>query len=153
MLQSAMGSSVNYVNAPAVAKSRKIEVRESKSETSEERASEIHIKLSNNGESVSVAGTIIGNEARIIGIDGERVDIIPSGYMIVAKHINRPNVIGPCCMVLGKNNINISGMQVGRAAIGGVTIMTLNVDSEVSPAILEEMRSVDGILTAKLVKL
>jgi len=56
-------------------------------------------------------------------------------------------------MVLGKNNINISVMQVGRAAIGGVTIMTLNVDSEVSPAILEEMRSVDGILTAKLVKL
>ena len=153
MLQSAMGSSVNYVNAPAVAKSRKIEVRESKSETSEERASEIHIKLSSNGESVSVAGTIIGNEARIIGIDGERVDIIPFGYMIVAKHSNRPSVIGPCCMVLGKNNINISGMQVGRAAIGGVTIMTLNVDSEVSPAILEEMRSIEGIINAKLVKL
>lgn len=153
MLQNALGSSVNYVNASALAKARKIEVVESKSETSEEHASTIQIQLFSNGESESVIGTIIGNEARIIGIDGERVDVIPAGYIIVAKHINRPNVIGPCCMVLGRNNINISGMQVGRAKIGGVTIMALSVDSEVSPAILEEMRSVDGILTAKLVKL
>jgi D-3-phosphoglycerate dehydrogenase len=45
MLQNALGSSVNYVNAPALARSRKIEVIESKSETSGERASEIQIKL------------------------------------------------------------------------------------------------------------
>lgn len=152
MLQNALGSGVNYVNAPSLAKSRKIEVKESKSET-EDNISEIHITMSKNKETISVAGKMVGDETRIISIDGERVDILPYGYMIVAKHINRPNVIGPCCIILGKNNINISGMQVGRAEVGGVTIMALNVDSEVSPKILEEMRSVDGILTAKLVKL
>lgn len=152
MLQNALGSRVNYVNAPSLAKSRKIEVKESKSE-SETNISEIHITMSNNKETISVAGKIAGDEARIISIDGERVDILPYGFMIVAKHINRPNVIGPCCLILGKNNINISGMQVGRAEVGGITIMALNVDSEVPPEILEEMRSVDGIITAKLIKL
>ena len=128
-LEVALGSAVNYVNAPALAKSRKVEVVESKSDTSDEYASTITMELSKDNEKVSITGTVIGGEGKIIGLDGEHVDIIPSGYMIVAKHINKPNVIGPCCIVLGKNNINISGMQVGRAAVGEVTMMALNVDS------------------------
>ena len=73
--------------------------------------------------------------------------------MIFAKHINKPNVIGPCCLVLGENNINISGMQVGRSEVGGVTMMVLNVDSDVSDAIIEKVSKVPGILNAKLVTL
>lgn len=153
LLETAVGSAVNYVNAPSMAKSRKIEVIESKSVEAEEFASEIKIGLTKDGEKKSVKGTVVGDEARIVEIDDYHVDIVPKGYMIVSNHINRPNVIGPCCMVLGKNDINISGMQVGRAEIGAKTIMTLNVDSEVSDSILEEMRGVDGILDAKLIKL
>jgi D-3-phosphoglycerate dehydrogenase len=153
LLEMALGSGVNYVNAPTLAKSRQIAVVESKSESSEEYSSTISIKLSHNGQAKLVAGTVVGDEPKIIAVDEDRVDIFPAGRMIFAKHINRPNVIGPCCLVLGKNDINISGMQVGRAEIGGVTMMVLNVDSEVSDPILEEVRKVDGILDAKLVTL
>jgi D-3-phosphoglycerate dehydrogenase len=153
MLQVALGSAVNYVNANSLAKSRKVGVIESKSQTADEYASIIRITITKGNESQSITGTVIGNAGKIIGINEEHVDIAPSGYIIVAKHINKPNVIGPCCIVLGKNNINISGMQVGRVPIGDVTIMALNVDSEVSEPILQEMRSVEGILDAKLIKL
>ena len=153
LLEMALGSGVNYVNAPTLAKSRKIAVVESKSESSEEYSSTISIRLSSNGQTKLVAGTVVGDEPKIVAIDDDRVDIFPAGRMIFAKHINRPNVIGPCCLVLGKNNINISGMQVGRSEIGGITMMVLNVDSEVSDPILEEVRKVDGILDAKLVTL
>ncbi|AKB42808.1 MULTISPECIES: phosphoglycerate dehydrogenase [Methanosarcina] len=153
LLEMALGSGVNYVNAPTLAKSRMIAVVESKSESSEEYSSTISIKLSSNGKTKLVAGTVVGDDPKIVVVDDDRVDIFPAGHMIFAKHINRPNVIGPCCMVLGKNNINISGMQVGRSEIGGVTMMVLNVDSEVSDPILEEVRKVDGILDAKLVTL
>ncbi len=153
MLQVALGSAVNYVNANSLAKSRKVGVIESKSQTADEYASIIRITITKGNESQSITGTVIGNAGKIIGINEEHVDIAPSGYIIVAKHINKPNVIGPCCIVLGKNNINISGMQVGRVPIGNVTIMALNVDSEVSEPILQEMRSVEGILDAKLIKL
>jgi D-3-phosphoglycerate dehydrogenase len=44
-------------------------------------------------------------------------------------------------------------MQVGRAEIGGTTIMVLNVNSEVPEEILKEMRAVEGIIDAKLIKL
>ncbi len=153
MLQVALGSAVNYVNATSIAKSRKVEVVESRSETSEKYISSIKIRIVMGADSQSITGTVVGNAAKIIGINGEYVDLEPSGYMIVATHINKPNVIGPCCILLGRNNINISGMQVGRVPVGKVTIMALNVDSPVPDAILQEMRSVEGIIDAKLIKL
>ncbi|WP_319507035.1 phosphoglycerate dehydrogenase [uncultured Methanolobus sp.] len=152
MLQVALGSAVNYVNAGSLAKSRKVGVVESKSETTEEFSSTIKVEITMGEEKASIVGTVVGGKGKVIKINGEHVDMIPSGYMIVAKHINKPNVIGPCCILLGKNNINISGMQVGRAEIGGTTIMALNVDSEVPEEILKEMRSVEGIIDAKLIK-
>ncbi|WP_340817682.1 phosphoglycerate dehydrogenase [Methanolobus sp. WCC4] len=153
MLQVALGSAVNYVNAGSLAKSRKVDVVESKSETTEEFSSTIKVEITMGDEKTSITGTVVGGKGKIININGEHVDLIPTGYLIVANHINKPNVIGPCCIILGKNNINISGMQVGRAEIGGSTIMALNVDSEVPEPILQEMRAVEGMIDAKLIKL
>ncbi|MDL5503911.1 MAG: ACT domain-containing protein, partial [Candidatus Methanoperedens sp.] len=80
-------------------------------------------------------------------------DVVPSKYMIVARHKDHPNIIGPCCMILGKNKINIAGMQVGRITAGGEAIMVLNIDSEVDEAILDDIKAVSGIIDAKLVVL
>ena len=153
LLEPVLGSAVNYVNAPTIAKERKIKVIESKSKTSEGYPSQISVRLSKKSDEKLVSGSIIGKEPRIIQIDSYRVDVVPTGYMIVAKHEDHPNIIGPCCMILGKNKINIAGMQVGRIKMGGEAIMVLNVDSEVDDDILDEIRSVDGIIDAKLVVL
>lgn len=153
LLEPILGAGVNYVNAPLITKERKIKVTESKSKTSEVYASQLSIKLSKKGEEKLVSGTIIGKEPRIVRIDEYCIDVVPSGYMIIAKHEDRPNIIGPCCVVLGRNGINIAGMQVGRVTRGGEAIMILNVDSEVSDDILDEIRKVDGILDAKRVAL
>ncbi len=69
--------------------------------------------------------------------------------MIIAIHEYHPNIIGPCCMVLGKRNINISGMQVGSNKDGNTAIMVLNMDSEVNDDILKEIEKVKGILDVK----
>ncbi len=90
---------------------------------------------------------------RILDIDGCKVDISPSPYLIVSRHENRPNIIGPCCMILGREEINISGMQVSEIGPDKRSIMILNVDSEVSDAILEEVRTVDGVFDAEPVRL
>lgn len=153
LLEPMLGSAVNYVNAPTIAKERKIKVIESKSKTVEGYPSQISVKLSRKDEEKLVSGSIIGKEPRIVQIDGYRIDVVPSGYMIVAKHKDHPNIIGPCCMILGSNNINIAGMQVGRIKRGSDAIMVLNIDSEVSDEILDEIRAVDGIIDAKLVVL
>ncbi len=89
---------------------------------------------------------------RILDIDGCRLDIIPSRYMVISRHENRPNIIGPCCMILGRENINISGMQVSETGTDNRAIMVLNVDSAVPDAMLDGIRGVDGVSDAELIK-
>ncbi|MCE8423496.1 MAG: phosphoglycerate dehydrogenase [Candidatus Methanoperedens sp.] len=151
LLESVLGAGVNYINAPVIAKERKIQVVESKSETSSGYPSQITIKLSKRGVEKVIGGTVIGKEPRIVQIDRYSIDVIPSNFMIVTRIEDRPNIIGPCCMMLGKKNINIAGMQVGRITAGGEAIMVLNIDSEVDNKTLDEIRAVDGIIDAKLV--
>ncbi|MCZ7357519.1 MAG: phosphoglycerate dehydrogenase [Candidatus Methanoperedens sp.] len=153
LLEPVLGAGVNYVNAPGIAKDRRIMVIESKSKTSADYPSQISVKLSKKDEEKVVSGTVIGKEPRIVQIDEYRIDVIPTGFMIVTRIEDHPNIIGPCCMILGKNNINIAGMQVGRITAGGKAIMVLNIDSEVESGILDDIRSVDGIIDAKLVAL
>lgn len=151
LLEPMLGAGVNYVNAPTIAKERKLKVVESKSKTVVGYPSQISIKLSKKGESRVISGTVIGKEPRIVQIDEYLIDVIPSGFMILTRIEDRPNIIGPCCMILGKNDINIAGMQVGRIKAGGEAIMVLNIDSEVDKRILDEIKAVDGIIDAKLV--
>ncbi|HIE31271.1 MAG TPA: phosphoglycerate dehydrogenase [Methanosarcinales archaeon] len=152
VLAPSMGPSVNYVNAPDIAKGRKIKIKESKSIETEEPQS-ITIGLTRGSEARSVTGALAGDHARILGIDGCHVDIAPSRYMIVSRHRNKPNIIGPCCMILGREQINISGMQVSEAGADDTSIMILNVDSEVSDELLGEIRAVDGVFDAELIRL
>ena len=44
-------------------------------------------------------------------------------------------------------------MQVGRIRHGEEATMVLNVDSEVPPAVMEEMRTGVGIFTAKIARI
>ncbi|WNY25509.1 phosphoglycerate dehydrogenase [Methanolapillus millepedarum] len=151
VLQTAVGAGVNYVNAPGLAKSRGIDVSEKKSESSDEYSSVFTLTLFGSNKSTSVSGTVVGNDIKIIQIDKNRIDVFPSAYMIFADHINKPNVIGPCCQVLGQNNINISGMQVGHVKIGEPTIMVISVDSSVPEDVLKKLTAIDGVLSAKIV--
>jgi len=151
LLEPMVGAGVNYVNAPTIAKERKLKVVESKSKTVVGYPSQISIKLSKKNESRVISGTVIGKEPRIVQLDEYLIDVIPSGFMIVTRIEDRPNIIGPCCMILGKNDINIAGMQVGRIKAGGEAIMVLNIDHEVDKRILDEIKAVGGIIDARLV--
>ncbi|OPX73345.1 MAG: ACT domain protein [Methanoregulaceae archaeon PtaB.Bin152] len=81
------------------------------------------------------------------------MDMIPEGYVIVSRHLDKPGVIGRASTILGKGNVNIAGMQVGRIKPGEEAIMVLNVDSEVSPDMMDEIRSMPGIFTAVFAKI
>jgi len=60
LLEPVLGAGVNYVNAPTIAKERKIKIIESKSKTSQGYSSQIAVKLSKKGEEKIVSGTIVG---------------------------------------------------------------------------------------------
>ena len=56
-------------------------------------------------------------------------------------------------MILGREQINISGMQVSETGSDGRSIMILNLDSDISDALLNEIRTVDGVSDAEPIRL
>jgi len=156
LLQPILDEPVNLVNSAVVAQERGLRVTESHSRQPEDYVSLITSRVRADAEERTIAGTLFGHsEARIVLMDQYRVDFSPSGYMLVSLHIDRPGMIGKVGTLLGRHNINIAGMHVGRTQPrpGGPSVMVLALDSPVPPQVLEELRRVDGIITAQLVEL
>jgi D-3-phosphoglycerate dehydrogenase len=63
-----------------------------------------------------------------------------------------PGVIGRIGTLLGKNQVNIAGMQLGRTRPGGRAVSVVNVDNPIPPPVLEEIRRMPDIVFAKLVQ-
>ena len=149
-----MDVTVNFVNAPFIAKERGIEVIETKSEEARDFASKISVKIETANGQREVGGTVFaGMGDRLVSIDGYRVDAEPTGYMLILSNIDKPGMIGKVGTFLGKNNINIASMDVGRIKVGEKAVMVLNVDAEVSAKALQEITKLDGISHATVVKL
>jgi len=154
ILNRILSEPVNFVNAPVIAKSRGIKVVESKIGATEDFADLITITAKTPKGEKSVAGTLFGKkDARIVRIDRYHVDAVPSGHMLVSAHIDKPGIIGRVGTILGENDINIAGMQVGREKVRGKAVMVLNVDSAVPDKILKQIERVDGIFDVKPVVL
>lgn len=92
-------------------------------------------------------------EVAIVEVDGFSLGQPLEGDMLITHHRDRPGVIGHIGMILGRHNVNIAGMQVGRHQRGGEAIMVLNVDDAIPQPALDEVLTLDGITTAYVVSL
>ncbi len=147
---------VNIVNARLVAETRGLRVIESRSRESEDYVSLITAQVTTDGEERMIAGTLFGrSEPRIVRMDHYRVDFVPSGFMLVSVHIDKPGMIGRVGSILGQHGINIAGMHVGRAQPrpGGKSVMVLALDNPVPDQVRGLLLEVDGIMTVKVVEL
>lgn len=149
---------VNFINAPIIAKDRGIKVVESKSSIVEDFADLIYVIARTNGKEkgeFSVAGTLFGKkkDPRIVRINDYHVDAIPSGVILVLMNEDKPGIIGSVGTILGRNNINISDMTLGRKVVGGRAVTMLNVDSRVSEEVLKEIRQAPHVIDIKMVEL
>jgi D-3-phosphoglycerate dehydrogenase len=145
---------VNYVNAPVVARKRGVKVVESKSSQVEDYTNLMKVELETDKSKVEVAGTLFGKkDARIVSINGYRVDAIPEGYMLICSHEDKPGIVGQIGVVLGKASINIAGMTLGRKKRGGKEMTVLNVDAQVPEEVLRKIEKGQHILNVKQVRL
>lgn len=151
MLNPILQTAVNYVNAPAIAKQRDIKVQEIKNKDVDNFANLITVTLKTPAGEQSVKGTLFGQKGRIVAINQHRVDVDPHARILICPHINRPGMIGQVGSLLAKYNINISGMQVGKTAVAGTSIMVLSIDDDISEDVLAQMTALDGIFGARLI--
>ena len=154
LLETAVEEGVNFVNASIVAKDRGINITETKSTECFDFANKISVSVGADDKKRKVEGSLFATIGeRIVGIDGFSVDATPSGYLIIASNTDKPGIIGHVGTVLGKNNINIAGMEVGRNKPGEKAVMILNVDIAAPNKVLKDLEKIEGIQSAKLVSL
>ncbi|EJX05960.1 D-3-phosphoglycerate dehydrogenase [gut metagenome] len=152
LLNPILQESVNFVNAPNIAKKRNLDVKESKSHKSDYFTTAITAKIvTSKGEHTLVGTLFDGKEPKIVQIDKFRVDFTPEGYMLFVPHIDKPNMIGQIATILGSAGININGMQVGSTPVKGTNIMAIAVGDDIPNDIMLQLRGIEGILDAKLI--
>ena len=154
LLKKSLPEHVNVVNAPHLAKERGIRVSETISSEVEDYSSLITVELTTDKSRRQVAGTLFGRkEPRIVRVDDYRLEAVPSGFMLVFSNQDTPGVIGKIGTILGNNQINIAGMQLGRVALQGMAVAVVNVDSPIPSALMHEIRLLPNIFDATLVEL
>ncbi|MDA8197174.1 MAG: phosphoglycerate dehydrogenase [Actinomycetota bacterium] len=140
---------VSYVNAPALAKERGLEVVETFSDNANDYISLLSISSSNHRVSATVSEP--SKEARIVEVDGHRVEIPPSTFMLVVRNDDAPGKIGLIGTILGDAGYSISSMAVGPSNDGLTALMILSTDREVEKEVLSAINSASGIIYARAV--
>jgi D-3-phosphoglycerate dehydrogenase / 2-oxoglutarate reductase len=143
---------VNFVNAPEVAKSRHIAVKEVKSQDSDTFLDAVTVRVATDKGQHRIVGMLFNKtEAKIVEIDEYRVDFTPEGYLLLAPHVDQPNMIGQISTILGQAGINITGMQVGKTTTTGTNIMAIAVRDDIPNDVMLKLKAIGGILDMNLI--
>jgi D-3-phosphoglycerate dehydrogenase len=145
---------VNMVNADIVAAKRGMNITEQKEAACENYSSLITVEAVTNEGNTIVAGTIMRGETHIVRINQYWIDIVPAGgYFLFADHRDRPGLIGAVGNITGQADVNVSYMHLSRLKPRGQALMILALDEAMPESALKQVRALEGVQTAKLVKL
>jgi D-3-phosphoglycerate dehydrogenase len=143
---------VTPVNARIVAEEHRIEPRV----VHDTRAAREHIEFSFETHAETdhhVTVRWADGSAGIVEVDRFSLDRPLTGDVLITHHRDKPGMVGRIGTILGRYEVNIAGMQVGRHHRGGEAIMVLNVDDAISSEALLEILALDDVNTAFVVSL
>ena len=154
LLDQVSGERVNLINAPLLAQQRGLKIAEGKSAASQEYGNLVTVTLQTTKGDITLAGTSMRNEVHIVKVNDFWMDMVPSvPYLLFVEQRDQPGVIGAVGTITGKNDINVSFMVVGRMSPRGQAMMVVGLDDPVPPHVLEEIRDLKQIESARVVRL
>jgi D-3-phosphoglycerate dehydrogenase len=104
-------------------------------------------------ERVEISGTVFSDKPRIVEINELYLELAPAEYLLALVNNDRPGVIGNVGTLLGKNNINIAGWQLGRRRKGDKALAIITIDDVLPPAVMAELLKLPNIMDAKIIRL
>ncbi len=156
LMESALDSGVNIVNAEVVAKDRGLNISTSTDAKAGAFSTLVSATLVTEDGELTAAGTMFGNEfLRLVKLDNYQMDAYLDGLMLVYRHKDVPGLIGAIGTTFGKYNVNISCMALGReqSKPGGNAIAILNLDNQPSAQALSEVQGHKDVTGVQLVTL
>jgi D-3-phosphoglycerate dehydrogenase len=152
-LQSAGGSEVNEVNAPAFAESLGLKITETRLSAPGDYSDLLELSASAEGKDMSVGGAFFGITPRIVSINARPVEARPHGVILVLENTDRPGMVGRIGTLLGQHGVNIATMSLSRNQAGGTALTVLNLDSAPGEELLQEIGNSDDIRSAQVIEL
>ena len=146
VLDRALSSHVNFVNALPLAAQRGVGVSESHA-GGPAAVESIRVDFETSDGVTSVSGAVVLDKARLLEVNGIRVEVPLAGRLIYMSNLDVPGVIGHVGSVLGRNDVNIANFSLGRengAPTPGQAqkaVAVVEVDSAVEEKVLHELRS------------
>jgi D-3-phosphoglycerate dehydrogenase / 2-oxoglutarate reductase len=153
LLETSTTERVNLVNAATLAKARGITVVERKTPNAGAHASLLTLAAETGSDVVSVAGTVVDGEQRLLRLDEHAMDLAPADHMIITRHKDRPGTIGRVGVLLGESDVNISGMTLARSAPRADAFMVLALDDEAPAAVLDGIRADEAVVDVWQIRL
>ncbi|HEX3716755.1 MAG TPA: phosphoglycerate dehydrogenase [Verrucomicrobiae bacterium] len=154
-LEMAGGKEVNQVNVRAHATALGLEVQEIKSSEETDFNEWLHVAAFSGGEKISAGGSVFGAKSspRIVRLNGQPVEIVPEGVLFLMNNKDRPGIVGHIGTLMGKYNVNIASMSLGRDKVGGRALTVLNLDSVPPQQLIDEIQKDSDISNIRIAKL
>ncbi len=161
-------SSVNRINATAVAGERGIRIQEDKREfVPGGSGSVLRLVLhTSEGDTTASATVLHGNSPRLLTYDGIDIEAPLNGTLVAIRNHDVPGVVGRIGTILGEHGINIANFALGRPLAerqdrvqkvpSGQALAVVQMDTASNPSaanMLAALRNVEAITSVRLIEL
>lgn len=156
LVERALESPVNIVNAEVLLRARGIELVEERSSDLTDFSSMITAEVASENRTAIASGTLFGNSMpRLVQKGDCRLESYLDGTLLIFIHRDVPGVIGQVGGIFGKHRVNIAHMSVGRETNkpGGEAIGVLSLDAQPPAEALAEVLAMPTVSKAWIVQL
>src|SRR5207247_9145601 len=97
-----------------------------------------------------IALPVLDRQPRVVRLRDLDIEFTPEGHILVLSYEDRPGMVGKIGPILGRQNVNIASMHVGRREKRGRAIVVLILDEDLVP---EQLREVARAVEADFARL
>jgi D-3-phosphoglycerate dehydrogenase / 2-oxoglutarate reductase len=143
-------ATVNVVNAPVICRERDIKISETLRAEPGDYQMLMRMRVRGEGGELVVAGTVFaGDKPRLVSVEGMPLEAELGRHILFVRNLDRPGFIGALGTALAAASINIASFHLGRTGPGQDAICLVEVDEELSPALLAIVRGLPSVIQVK----
>lgn len=154
LLDAAMPDTINFINAPLVARDHGLKISRSIGLGSPDYINQITCRVQWADGERTVSGAVFAEDkGRIVQVSGYRFEANPTGIVLLMLNDDVPGVVGAVGNVLGDYHINIAEWRLGRDVGRNEALSFINLDSDPPEDVLEALRALEAVTKATIIRL